>query len=328
MQIDASKCKRLLLASLVATITLSLTACGGGGENNEFTPNYQGLYNGTDYTSIATVSAAAVQPFDYVANGIAFQSYGKTCSASTSQNVVTTEHTVVYTDATNLDAATLSKIAQMTEASYLRLVELFGVDFAPGADGTSRIKVCASSNDSGNGSSGYSDLQIGIPSNDWQLARLIHHELVHVVEAQSLQCKTEQYRFERWLTEGLALHVAMQDLPTKSEVAGLKSNFDAADLESPYSYLPNFTYPDMTRYPAWRLAIDTFLGEFNKSAKDVNDFLISYGNTNGCPAWSTNFETIDPEGWKVQFDEYFEADLRGEGVLGSTFWSIAPNYAE
>ena len=140
------------------------------------------------------------------------------------------------------------------------------------------------------------------------------------MQAQALNCRNDQYGFERWLTEGMALRVAGQDLPAKSDVTGLQALFSGG---TPFDDINSRTFPDFNRYPAYRLSYDTFLGVAGKTDADVHNFLKNYGSTVGCPV--TPFLLT---GWKAQFDAYFGTGLRGTGALGSTFWTVSPAYAK
>lgn len=319
---------------LTALCSLLLAGCGGGGGGDGgsggSSANYSALYGGTDYTSIATTTATASTSFNYATPSLQFVAFGPTCTSSTSQSITRTANVDVYGDGTITDPAVFAKVAKMTEASVGRLKTIFQITSSVGLDNTNRVKVCASGSNTGNGSAGFATLQIGVPSSDWQLAQLIQHELVHMVQAQSLRCNTHQYRFERWLAEGLALRIGMQDETYKSEVASLKTSFEGAGFATPFHELPTWDFPTFARYPGYRLAVDTFLGVSGKSEKDVNEFLKSYGASVGCPAWNNPNDPYSGigTGWKTQFDAYFGADLRGTGVLGTTFWTTAPTYAK
>ena len=315
--------------SIITTsaMVVVLTACGGGGggtKSSESAASYSTLYGGQTYTSIPVSNATAATAFDdTAATGASFVAFASTCNGSTPQSVVRTTNVDVYSDGSISDNATLTKIAQMTEASVIKLRSLFQIAGTVGFDNTNKVRVCASTTSANNGSAGYTTLQLGLPSDDWILARLIHHELVHMVEAQALQCRNVGYRFERWLVEGLALRIGMQDQPSKSEVASLQSASVAAGYATPHYELDVGSMPTISRFPGFRLAIDTFLGEKGKTENDVMNFLRDYGASEGCPT-AGNLAT----GWKTRFDATFSTDLRGTGTMGSaSFWTAAASYA-
>jgi hypothetical protein len=311
--------KRLGFTATVSMAIL-LSGCGGG----------DGGDGGSSVDSIATKftinpSTVTVTPGTTTtrfAPTTGFTAFGATCSRTPgTYNVLLTTNAIVYNSDT-VSAADLDNVARYTEAAVVTLRSKYGMTDNIGFDGLNKVKVCATVSSVG-GSSGYNDLFVEInnySNKNAILADLIKHEMTHMVQAQALNCQLEQYGFERWLTEGMALRSAEQDLPSKSNLATLQSLFSGG---TPFNDTYNRSFPDFARYPAYRLAYDTFLGQYNKTDVDVFKFLRNYGATKGCPVSSPSVAN-----WKTEFDAYFGTDLRGAGPLGSTFWTSAAAYAK
>ncbi len=327
---------RAYCALAVCLTGMLLAACGGGGGDSGGSGSsggatIAGLFT-VDPSTVSVSSTTTTDPF-ILPGGPGFTAFGASNYCSTSAGNYTVRETpnaIVYNDTSNsVSASDLDAVARYTEASVRTLRAKFSTPGTIGLDGTHKVRVCARAPAGGgsNGSSGYNDLYVEInnyANKDLVLAQLIKHEMTHMLQAQAMNCQADQYSYERWLVEGMALASAGQDLPTKAEVSTLQTDFPSG--QTPFNDINNRTYPDMRRYPAYRLAYDTLLGTSGKTDVDVYNFLKQYAAANGCPALVNNQPPAN--GWKAAFDAYFAADLRGTGALGTTFWTTAAGYAQ
>lgn len=295
-----------------------LGACGGGSDRPDRAPTFT-----VDATAITPREATTTVPF---ATG-GFVATGATCSRSSAPTagevVYETDNTVTYTDGT-VPAALVRDAARYAEAGVLTLRARFGLSATLGFNG-SKLHQCVN----GRGAfstAGWNTIQVLVAAGAQELDRVTVHELVHVLQAQALGCTQRQYQFERWLMEGMALRVAGQDQPSKDDLRGLQALFADVATRSPFGDILN---SPVSRYPAYRLAFDAFLGESRRSPADVLRFLQQYGATNGCPLSAANGGPagVDQTGWKSEFDAAFGVDLRGAGALGEGFWAVASRYA-
>ncbi|WP_019142477.1 hypothetical protein [Noviherbaspirillum massiliense] len=309
-----------LISSLVSLSVFGmLVACGGGfGDDDSSNNDVSSLFSVTA-SGIPVQEHSTTTPFA-TSSTTEFLAFGATCSRQPgTYNVKETANAIVY-NADSVPSSVLSSIAQYADASIQTLRARYSFPGPAGFDGT-KVRVCASVNNGTNGSAGINTLYVGTKNTGRMLAQLVHHEMTHLVQAQALQCRTDQYRFERWLAEGMALHMGQQDMPRFSQLSNLRAQFATVNTGTPFGDTDNTTYPVTARYPGYRLAFDTFLGEYKRTDIDVVDFLKSYGAAHHCPS--------DPNGnWKVEFDARFGTDLRGAGVLGTTFWFAAKTYAQ
>jgi hypothetical protein len=315
-----------------------LAACGGGGGASSGSGSsgdaaVAALFT-VDPTTVSVTSTTTTDPF-ILPSGPGFTAFGASnyCSSGAQSYAVReTPNAIVYNDNSNsVSASDLDAVARYTEASVLTLRVKFSMAGTTGLDGVNKVRVCARAPAGGgsNGSAGYNDLYVEINNYDSKylvLAQLIKHEMTHMLQAQAMNCQADQYSYERWLVEGMALASAGQDLPTKAEISTLQTYFPSG--QTPFNDMNNRTYPDMNRYPAYRLAYDTFLGVSGKTDVDVYNFLKDYAaHHGGCPALDPMTFEPPSNGWKSAFDAYFGTDLRGAGALGATFWTTAAGYA-
>ncbi|MDY0747474.1 hypothetical protein SNE35_23420 [Paucibacter sp. R3-3] len=307
-----------------------LSACGGGGGSDSSSGTATAFI--VDPATITPASATSSQPFlDRTVPE--FYAYGSTCSSATAaQSVLVTDNTVTYNDGT-ASAAQMKRVAQYAEAAVRTLRDKFGIAPANGIgfDGQ-KLRVCAAISGSDaqtNGSAGIRTLHIGAPDGYGGLGTLILHESTHVVQAQALNCQTQQYGWERWLTEGMALHVASRDLPGAGALDSLQANFAGIDGNLPFGDMDQRAAARSDRYPGYVLAVATLLGETGKTDVDIYRFMKSVGETSGCPGDKVPYVPGQPvAGWKAAFDASFGTDLRGTGVAGSGFWALAKKYAK
>lgn len=310
--------------ALSALVVSTLTACGGGGDSGPHNTAFSLSVDPATITPTATSTDTSFQN----TGAAEFMAYGSSSCYSTAkgQPVLETANTVTYNNGT-ASAAHMKRIAQYAEASIQMLRSQFGIT-APnnvGFDGQ-KVRVCAAiggSSNQTNGTAGIRTLMVEAPEGDAGLDRLVYHELVHMVQAQALNCQTQQYGWERWYTEGMAVHMAGQDMPGSGDIASLKTVFAGFSGGVPFADTDQRAMWSADRYPGYRLAVETLLGETGKSDVDLYKFLKSVGSTSGCPAYSTTDPTV---GWKAAFDAYFGADLRGSGALGAGFWAAAAKY--
>ena len=325
------------LASLLSC-ALGLGGCGGGSSGGSGTGNEGGNEGGSaslfaiDPASITPTAATTDKPFQ-VGNVLEFYAYGSTCrSTAPAQAVLVTDNTVTYSDGT-ATSDHMRRTAQVAEASVRTLRDKFGIS-APGNIGFDgqKVRVCASISGSStqtNGSAGIRTLHLGTPEGYSGLGTLAFHETTHMVQAQALNCQTEQYGWERWLTEGMALRVAGQDQPGQGDLITLQTTFNGIDGNLPFGDMNQRMFPRNDRYPAYRLAVDTVLGETGKTELDLYRFMKKVGETTGCPGSGVNYVLgASIVGWKAAFDTSFGTDLRGSGVAGSGFWPLAKKYVK
>ena len=317
-----------LIASACAVV---LAACGGGGGGNSENSSSAGLFT-IDPASISPTAATTDTPFQ-LGNVLEFYAYGSSCrSTALGQAVLATENTVTYSDGT-ATSEHMRRAAQFAEASVRTLRDKFGIS-APGNIGFDgqKVRVCAAISGSStltNGSAGIRTLHLGTPDGYGGLGTLAFHETTHMVQAQALNCQTQQYGWERWLTEGMALRVAGQDGPSAGDLASLQTAFSGIDGNLPFGDMNQRLSARNDRYPGYRLAVDTLLGETGKTELDLYRFLKKVGETTGCPGAETIYVLNQPvAGWKAAFDTAFGTDLRGSGVAGSGFWVLAKKYAK
>jgi hypothetical protein len=319
--------RNALLALACSTL---FAACGGGGGEDG---GSNGIAFVIDPSTVVATATTTDQPFQDFAV-LEFYAYGSSCqSMAAGQSVLVTDNTVTYSNGTP-SAAHLQRVAQYAEASVRTLRDKFGITPANGVgfDGQ-KVRVCAAIEGSDNatsGSAGIRTLHVGTPDGYGRIGSLIYHETVHMVQAQALNCQTQQYAWERWFNEGMALRLAGQDLPSKSSLGALQSRaFADAAGGTPFADMDQRAWPRNDRYPGYRLAIDTLLGETGKTEQDLYRFLKQVGDTQGCPGQNLNYpvDAAYAAGWKTAFDATFGTDLRGSGVAGSGFWGRASAYA-
>ena len=324
-----SRLTSLALACAVAT----LTACGGGGNEGN------GGGDTTASTNLFSVQPASIgAQSQTLATGFAtpgfaneFIAFGASCSAATgAYDVKVTDNAVVY-NADSVQSSTLEAIAQYADASIQTLRAHYGISANVGFDGT-KVRVCATTLNGSNGSAGFNTLYIGAQNSGTLLAQLVHHEMTHLVQTQALRCRTYQFAFERWLTEGMALHMGQQDLPTLASLGALRTSFAAVTTQTPFGDINGRSFANFELYPGYRLAFDTFLGEASKTDVDVYNFLADYGQVHGCPG-TANGLPQGSNGWKVEFEQAFGVSLRtstGSNVYGDAdaFWSAAAKYTQ
>lgn len=320
-------------------VGMLLAACGGGGADSggggsSDAAAIAALFT-VEPTTVTVTQTTTSTPF-ILPGGPGFTAFGSSSYCPTvagTYAVRETPNVIVYNDLGNsVSASDLDAVARYTDASVRTLRAKFSIPGTTGLDGTNKVRVCAREPAGGgsNGSAGYNDLYVEISNYSSKylvLAQLIKHEMTHMVQAQAMNCQADQYSYERWLTEGMALRSAGQDLPSRAEIATLQTYFQPG--QTPFDDINNRTYPDMNRYPAYRLAYDTFLATAGKTDVDVYNFLKDYAaNHGGCPARDPMTSQPPADGWKSAFDAYFGTDLRGAGALGSTFWTTAVGYAQ
>lgn len=317
------------LLPLAAASALLLCACGGGGGDDK---GGGSVAFSIDPASVNPTSTTTDQPF-LDPNVVEFYAFGSSCrSTAKGQAVLVTDNTVTYSDGTP-SAAHLKRVSQYAEAAVRTLRDKFGIT-APGNVGFDgqKLRVCAvisGSDNQTNGSAGVRTLHIGTPEGYSRLATLIYHESTHAVQAQALNCQIQQYGWERWFTEGMALHVAGQDAPSSGDLAGLQSTFAGIEGNLPMGDMDQRAGVRNDRYPAYRLAVDTLLGETGKTDQDLYRFLVQVGRTTGCPGEGANYTPAAlAAGWKTSFDASFGTDLRGRGAMGADFWTAARKYAK
>lgn len=300
------------------TVVALLVACGAGDDRPDRPPVFT-----VDPATITPRETTTTVPF--AGNG--FVATGATCSRSSQPTagevVYEADHTVTYSDGT-VPAALVRDAARHAEAGVRTLRGRFALTAPVGFNG-SKVHQCVN----GRGAfstAGWNTIQVLVTAGSQELDRVTVHELVHVLQAQALGCTQRQYQFERWLMEGMALHVAGQDQPSKDDLRGLQALFADVATRSPFGDILN---SPVSRYPAYRLAFDAFLGESRRSPADVLRFLQQYGAVNGCPLSAANGGPagVDQTGWKTEFDAAFGVDLRGTGALGEGFWAVASRYA-
>ncbi len=311
-----------------------LAACGGGGGSSSDTSSGSTSASlfAIDPASITPTAATTDQPFQYP-NVLEFYAYGSSCrSTALGQAVLVTDNTVTYSDGTATPEH-MKRAAQYAEASVRTLRDKFGLS-APnniGFDGQ-KVRVCAAisgSSTQSNGSAGIRTLHLGTPEGYSGLGTLAFHETTHMVQAQALNCQTQQYGWERWLTEGMALRVAGQDSPSQGDLNSLQTAFSGLDANLPFGDMDQRVSVRSDRYPGYRLAVDTLLGETGKTELDLYRFMKKVGDTSGCPGGGAIYVLGAPvAGWKAAFDASFGTDLRGTGVAGSGFWALAKKYAK
>lgn len=311
---------------------LLVGGCGGGSSSGSGDSNASASLFTTDPATITPTAATTDVPFQ-LGNVLEFYAYGSTCrSTAAGQAVLVTDNTVTYSDGTATPEH-MRRAAQYAEASVRTLRDKFGIS-APGNVGFDgqKVRVCAAISGSStqtNGSAGIRTLHLGTPDGYSGLGTLAFHETTHMVQAQALKCQTQQYGWERWLTEGMALRVAGQDSPGQGDLASLQNAFSGIDGNLPFGDMDQRVSVRSDRYPGYRLAVDTLLGETGKTEMDLYRFMQKVGETTGCPGSSTIYVLGAPvAGWKAAFDASFGTDLRGSGVAGSGFWTLAKKYAK
>ncbi len=255
-----------------------------------------------------------------------------------SQTVISGDNTTTWASA-GTSLADQKLIASYAEAAVQTIKARLGLTAATvGMDG-SRVRICADSGLTiGDGSAGYRSFIVATLSSPQNgktqsardeltaddnsgLKRLVLHEMTHVAQAQLLKCQSSSPAFERWYLEGMALRVAGQDQPYVAELASLQTAFNSS-TPTPFDDTNNTANANFDRYMAYRLAVDTLLGETGRNESDLFGFLRQYGQQNGCPSGGTgNFLNA--------FDSYFGSSLRESGsTLGGRFWAdAAPRYA-
>jgi hypothetical protein len=306
---------RTAFAAFICTI---LSACGGGkNEDKDFTTTASEIaaHFSIDPASVTLSRSTVTAPFSTTTRS--------NCPSTTgSYAVLETANTVVY-NADTVSNTDLENATRYAEAAIQTFRTSFGIGGAVGLDGTNKYRVCVTSLKVG-GTAGYNDLFVEInttPDKNAVLASLIKHESMHSVEMQVLGCTREQYGFERWLLEGMALHAGWQDQPKKADLPGLQALFTGGTTPMDDTYAR--VAAPLNRYPAYRLAYDTMLGELGITDADVYNFLKAYATQHGCPA--SGNQALN---WKADFDAHFPgASLRGSGALGAGFWRAAANYA-
>jgi hypothetical protein len=314
------------VSALLVALVSALTGCGGGGDGSSGVVSAAQIATrfSVDPATVLVTSNTTTTPFSNVRFGTLanFTAWGSTCPITTGNYpVLETANAIVY----NSGAATatdLDNAARYTDAAIATLRNKYSLPGSVGLDGANKFKVCVTTTSDSGSSAGYNDLFVQTytyPNKDSLLADLILHEMTHALQAHALHCTLDQYGFERWLTEGMALNASGQNLPSKSALSGLQTLFSGG---TPFADTWNRNMPNNDRYPGYALAYKTFLGEYGKTDIDVYNFLTHYGSTVGCPSSGNSAGT-----WKTEFDAYFGTDLRGTGVLGSTFWANAPKYA-
>jgi hypothetical protein len=328
--------------SVLASATLLslglLAGCGGGGNSgSESSTNANANNNSAslfsiDPASITPTAATTDKPFQYP-NVLEFYAYGSSCrSTAPGQAVLVSDNTVTYSDGTATPEH-MKRAAQYAEASVRTLRDKFGIS-APGNIGFDgqKVRVCASisgSSTQSNGSAGIRTLHLGTPEGYSGLGKLAFHETTHMVQAQALNCQTQQYGWERWLTEGMALRVAGQDGPSQGDLSNLQAAFSGIADNLPFGDMDQRVSVRSDRYPGYRLAVDTLLGETGKTELDLYRFLKQVGTTSGCPGSGAIYVLGAPvAGWKAALDASFGTDLRGTGMAGSGFWAVAKKYAK
>ncbi len=300
--------------ALAAAICAIVSACGGGSDKKDFTttPAEIASHFSIDPASVTVSHATVTTPMTQFTN----------CNrTSGSYDVLETPNTIVY-NADTVSATDLDNAARYTEAAIVTHRTTFGLSGTVGLDGTNKIRVCVTNLHVG-GEARVNDFLVEIntyPDKNAILASLIKHELMHAVERIALGCST-YYAFEAWMMEGMALHEGWQDLPKKSDLSSLQALFTngAVPMDDTYALVRL----NLAKYPAYRLAYDTMLGELGKTDVDIYNFLKAYHSQHGCPSGDST------SNWKTEFDAYFPgANLRGTGALGSGFWSAAVKYAQ
>lgn len=312
-------------ALLLAMVT-ALAGCGGGndgGSSGVASAAQIAAKFSVDPATVVVTSHTTTTPFSTVTYGTGTMNtaWSSTCAITPGNySVLETPNVIVY-NADTVSTSDLDLAARYADAAIISMRSKYSIPGSVGLDGANKIRVCITTNSIG-GSAGYNDLFVQVysyPNRNSMLADLIIHEMTHALQNHALHCTLDQYGFERWLNEGMALSAAAQDMPSKSAVSSLQATFAGG---TPFSDTWARSGVDFSHYPGYVLAYKTFLGEFNKTDVDVYNFLANYGSTVGCPSSSNSAAT-----WKTQFDAYFGSDLRGTGVLGSTFWTVASRYA-
>lgn len=308
---------------------LVIAGCGGGGGGGG---GGSAIAFSVDPAGITPTAASTDTPFlNYSIRE--FYAYGSSCrSAAAGQSVLVTDNTVTYSDGT-ASATQMKRVAQYAEASVRTLRDKFGIS-APGNIGFDgqKVRVCAAISGSDaqtNGSAGIRTLHIGAPEGYSGIGTLIYHETVHMVQAQALNCQTTQYGWERWFTEGMALHLAGQDRPSQSQLSNLQAAFSGIDGNLPFGDMDQRAAARNDRYPGYGLAVAVLLGETGKTEQDLYRFLKQVGQTTACPGEGLIYSPSSPvAGWKTAFDAWFGTQLRDRGVAGSDFWNLAKKYAK
>lgn len=320
-----------------------LAACGGGDDDGGGSKSLGPSFT-SDPAKVTPVRAVAEQAYAMELDGngqylpsqefYAFNSHECTQTGQKGAAVWETPNVVVYNNGTATEEQA-QKIAQYAEASVLSLRDRYGITPANGLgfDGQ-KVRVCTGvgGNNNYSGSAGIRTQYIVAPNGGSTTGTMVFHEMVHTVQAQALNCQKDQYLWERWLTEGMALAVAGQDGVSKKQLGSLKKAFQDASGATPFGDMSQRENPRNDRYPGYRLAVETLLSETGKNDKDLYAFLKQIGDTQGCPgtdAYSqNNWQDLLQQGWKVEFDNYFGVDLRGQGVAGSDFWAAAERYLD
>jgi hypothetical protein len=336
---------------LTGLCSLILAGCGGGGSGGSSgggngsgtgTQLPSAFYaSGITWDQIAVTSNTTSTPIAQFVGGNEYIPTTLGCYvAAANYPVKETSNVIVYSDSGVADAD-LTRVARFAEASLLTLRSRYSFSSGTGFSG-SKLKVCVSTGTSGNAEASYNTMQVASQGQtEYLQASTIHHEMTHIAQAQALGCSANAPAYEKWLLEGMALHVSGMDLPAKSSLGSLQTTVTSYGISTPFDWIDGGMAP-VSVYPSFRLAFDAFLGVKGKTDIDVMNFLKSYGSstavksdgeTNGCPGVAvpgTNGgrQPYAGNGWKTEFDAYFSTDLRGTGALGTTFWTTAPTYAQ
>lgn len=325
-----------------------LAACGGGdgdsggkGSGNLLGPSFT-----VEPADVTPVKATAQRDYAFTleldGNGqylpvpnefFAFNAQRCAQGGKVGADVWETANVVVYNNGSASDEQA-RKIAQYGEASVLSLRDRYGIQPSNGTgfDGQ-KVRICTGVDGKNySGSAGIRTQYLDVPDGGSQTGTMVFHEMVHMVQAQALNCQTSQYRWERWLTEGMALAVAGQDSLSKKQLDSAKKAFSDAEGGTPFGDRNQSAGPRNDRYPGYRLAVETLLSELGKNDRDLYAFMKQVGSTRGCPGDNlysySNWEEVIGQGWKADFDQFFGVDLRGQGIAGSGFWDAAARYLD
>lgn len=337
-----AKTKQWVHASTLLACAVMLAACGGGDEDGGSKgvgPSFT-----VDPASVSPQKTVAQQAYalELDANGAYLPSPNEFFAFNAQQcgqggqigaAVWETPNVVVYNQGAASDEQA-RKIAQYGEASVLSLRDRYGImpSNGIGFDGQ-KVRICTTVEGKNySGSAGIRTQFIAAPDGGSQTGTMVFHEMVHMVQAQALNCQTRQYRWERWLTEGMALAVAGQDGITKKQLGAMKKAFADAPGGLPFADMDQGMAPRNDRYPGYRLAVETFLDATHKTDLDLYAFMKHVGDTQGCPGEDVfsqpNWNEVMAQGWKAEFDSFFGVDLRGQGIAGSGFWDAAERYLD